>query len=418
MRFVGHLAHGARRLLGRPVRSFLLLQGTVWGVAVAVFPSAVIEGTREAARTRAGVLGADRISLAPDPTVAEGEPFVEADVSALRKGLDRAALPVKACGGARVLAVVDDDDGSPGAVVAADPGATPARGLVLARGRWLAPDDAANRCVVEARVAAWLGRERLDPGDRIRLPGREGTFEVVGVTAPRSPRLLRTNDVGFDVEHPLYKRVGRAFLLAMGIPRIADAWKRSDRVVWVPYGGGGFDWIFLRVDATHVKEAVDVAARVFAHRPRSAVIFHPLVLPLLLGKQVERFEAVKVALFLACLAMGAVVMTNLGLLTVLRRRHEIAIRRVEGATRWDVTLQLVIEGLLLTCVGIGAGWVLGMLLAALRVSVEPVTGFAWRFPWKEALLAGAVAVLAGLLASLVPALRAGRQLPVEGLTDE
>ena len=61
-------ALAVRRLLHRPVRSFLLLQGTVWGVAVAVFPSAVIEGTRQAGTFRASSLGSDRISIAPDPT--------------------------------------------------------------------------------------------------------------------------------------------------------------------------------------------------------------------------------------------------------------------------------------------------------------------------------------------------------------
>jgi putative ABC transport system permease protein len=123
-------------------------------------------------------------------------------------------------------------------------------------------------------------------------------------------------------------------------------------------------------------------------------------------------------MFLACLVMGGVVMANLGLLTVLRRSREIAIRRVEGATRRDVALQFLTEGVALTAVGAVVGVGLGMVLAALRVSLEPVTGFAWTLPVREALVAVGVALGIGALASLLPAVRAARQEPVEGLVDD
>jgi len=86
--------------------------------------------------------------------------------------------------------------------------------------------------------------------------------------------------------------------------------------------------------------------------------------------EIDRFEAVQVALFLACLAMGAVVMANLGLLTVLRRRREIGLRRALGATGRGVSLQVLGELLVVTTAGL-------LLGAALAVQVPLLGVIGW-----------------------------------------
>ncbi len=413
------LALAARRLLQRPFRSFLLLQGTVWGVAVAVFPSAVIQGTQEAARVRGAQLGADRISVVADPTAEAARPLRVEDVRVLERTLDAAAVRVPAIGGARMLSLPSapgDDPDRPAVLLAADPPVPRARGHALAAGRWLRADDTDDVCVVEGDVATWLGRASLVPGDVIDVEGR-APLRIVGVTRSRAPALRRTNDLGFDVEHPMYAKVGEGLLLALGIPRVEDDWKRSDRAIYVPLRGDEVDWIFLRAAPEQVKDAAALTTKTLIGRGLAPVTFHPLVLPFLLGGEIDRFKTVQHALFLACLTMGAVVMANLGLLAVLRRRREIAIRRVEGATRLDVALHFLFEGLLLTAVGCILGCLLAMGLAALRVALEPVTGFTWVFPWKSAAIAVAVALVIGGLASLLPAWRAAKEDPVRGLAD-
>lgn len=419
MRLAPAFSLAVRRLARRPVRSLLLLQGTVWGVAVAIFPTAVIAGTRTAAEQQGAQLGADRIAVAADPTAFEPTPLTLGDVYFIEGSLEAAGVPLIASGAVRLEALHEPDDGAPpAAVVGSTPGAPAARGLTLASGRWLTPEDGPDRCVVEADVAGWLGRPAVGPGDRIVLPGSGDELEVVGVTAARSPTLRRTNDLGFDVEHPLFDRVGRQLLFALGIPLVRDAWKRGDRVVYRPLESEEVEWVFLRVPTDRVRDAAEAVSKRFSERGRAVVTLHPLVLPFLMGSEIDRFAAVQLAMFLACLVMGGVVMANLGLLTVLRRSREIAIRRVEGATRVDIAAQFLIEGLLLTAVGCIAGAFLAMALAQLRVSLEPVTGFTWVFPWREGLLAIGVALVIGTLASLLPALRASRQAPVDGLVDE
>ena len=57
-------------------------------------------------------------------------------------------------------------------------------------------------------------------------------------------------------------------------------------------------------------------------------------------------------------------------------------------------------------------------LAEVRVALEPAVGFTWAFPWTEALIALGVAFLAGVLACVLPAMRAAAHDPVQGLADE
>ena len=417
MTLLSALALAVRPLVHRPMRTLLLLQGTIWGVAVALFPSAVIEGTRHATLTRGTVLGADRIAVATDPTAPEGGGLLQTDVARVRAAVERAGIPVLAIGGLRVLRLLGGPGGAGGALVAADSETPRARGLELAVGRWLGEDDPPDACVLEAGAAARSGDAALRPGDTLVIDGR--ILRVVGVTRPQDATRRATNELGFDVTHPMYAKLGRMLLLALGIPRLEDAWKRSDAVAYVPPAPDApLDWILLRVPPTDVKEAAGLCSDTLLSAGRAPLVLHPLVLPLLLGEEIDRFDAVRVALFLACLVMGAVVMANLGLLTVLQRGHEIAVRRVEGATRGRIAAQFVLEGVVLTSVGCVLGGVVAMGLAALRVAVEPVTGFAWIFPWGDAWVVLVVALVIGCSASLLPAWRASRMQPVQGLAEE
>ncbi len=426
MKVASTLGLALRRLRRRPIRSLLLLQGTVWGVAVAIFPSAVIQGTRDAALNQGTELGANRIAVTADPTSARDTVLRTDDMTHLRDAVEQKGFGVRALGGFKIGQRVpkpggDTDDVC--TVLASTPDGPRARGMELEKGRWLRADDDGEKCVVEARVARWLGRPSIEPGDTIRVSSRMGDLEVVGVTKARNETALTTDDLGMDLAHPLYQSVAQQFLLVMGIPLVvSDEWKRSEQCVYVPAQVAGeaavLDWIYMRVDTVNVSDAATAMRQSMVERDKTVVTLYPLVLPVVTGNEVDRFGAVNIAMFLACLAMGAVVMANLGLLNVLSRSREIAIRRVEGATRRDIASHFLIEGLLLSAIGCGLGCVFGMMLAELRAELEPVAGFTWTFPFREAAWACAVAMIIGLLAALLPAIRASKQEPVRGLADE
>ena len=207
-------------------------------------------------------------------------------------------------------------------------------------------------------------------------------------------------------------------LIHLGVPFGDDGWKRTDRCAYVLRKDSKVDWIYLRVRTEELKTAASASRSALLARGKGVVAFYPLVPSLILGREIDRFQSVNLALFLSCLLMGGVVMANVGLLAALRRAPEIAVHRVEGASRRDIATQFIVEGLVLALFGTLIGFVLACGLATLRVSLEAASGMTWTFPWKEASVTAVVAVVVGVLASALPAARAALMEPVEALTDE
>jgi hypothetical protein len=186
MRFVDDVVLALGRLRKRPVRSFLLLQGTIWGVAISLFPTAVIDGTRASVARRATDVGADRVAVTLDPTRVDPKPLTPADLEAVRARWTAAGIPAEAAAGVALSLPPRGTASAPGVPVAAllGPGdAFTARGLVLASGRAgdpAAPADAPEavlEALLAAEVAAARGGSAL--GARVVLPdGRKAV--VVG----------------------------------------------------------------------------------------------------------------------------------------------------------------------------------------------------------------------------------------------
>jgi putative ABC transport system permease protein len=124
------------------------------------------------------------------------------------------------------------------------------------------------------------------------------------------------------------------------------------------------------------------------------------------------------------LAVGAVGVMNIMLVAVTERTREIGLRKAVGATQRDLFMQLVFETVILTLgagvVGVGLGGAIIYPLQVIRDTsprmqyLMPHVTFS---PWLAA-LSFTVLVSAGVLASLVPALRAARLDPAVALREE
>jgi putative ABC transport system permease protein len=121
---------------------------------------------------------------------------------------------------------------------------------------------------------------------------------------------------------------------------------------------------------------------------------------------------------------GAVGVGNIMLIVVKERTREIGLRKALGATPASIVAMIVQESVFITAVAGYAGLVVGtLLIESIAKVVEASGGKAGFFgppevEFKTAITALVVLVIAGLLASLLPAAKAAAVNPIVALQDE
>jgi putative ABC transport system permease protein len=121
---------------------------------------------------------------------------------------------------------------------------------------------------------------------------------------------------------------------------------------------------------------------------------------------------------------GAIGVGNIMLIVVKERTREIGLRKALGATPFSIVMMIMQEALFITIVAGYAGLVLGaLLIEGIAQMLEAAGGTAGFFGAPEvefgtALAALGVLVLAGVLASLLPAAKAAAVNPIVALQDE
>jgi putative ABC transport system permease protein len=127
---------------------------------------------------------------------------------------------------------------------------------------------------------------------------------------------------------------------------------------------------------------------------------------------------------LLALFLGAFLIFNTFRTIVVERRHDLGMLRAVGATRWQITLMIVIESLIQGVIGTAIGLVLGFLMAQGMISF--IGNFSSQYHLNRGAVAlqfsipgflGAVAIglATALIAGYFPARAAGKTSPLEAL---
>ncbi|MFA5000703.1 MAG: ABC transporter permease [Candidatus Paceibacterota bacterium] len=115
------------------------------------------------------------------------------------------------------------------------------------------------------------------------------------------------------------------------------------------------------------------------------------------------------------LVVGGIGIMNMMLTTVTERTREIGLRKAIGAKRRDISLQFLIEAIILTffggLVGVILGWLISFIIASLGLLEAQVS-------WFSVILAFSVSALIGIVFGYYPARRAASLNPIEALRYE
>ena len=115
------------------------------------------------------------------------------------------------------------------------------------------------------------------------------------------------------------------------------------------------------------------------------------------------------------LLVGGIGIMNIMLASVMERTREIGIRRALGAKRRDITLQFLVETVMLSLVGGALGIVLGV---AIPVTVSHFFEMETALSVWAILLAFGISAGIGVVFGIYPARRAALMDPIEALRHE
>jgi lipoprotein-releasing system permease protein len=290
----------------------------------------------------------------------------------------------------------------------------------------------------------------LTGGVTLRLGGREEALGIVGIDPEIERRVstiedklaagslhdLETTQGGIIIGEQLAERLGLGLGDVVGATSASGA-TRSLRIVGLfkrgqSQLGPGAGYMLLReaqsllgrpfiVNRIGIRiadpQAADAAARRiearFGYKAESWQERSSDFLALLLTRNVIMYSVVSAILLVASFGIYTVVSTS-----VTDKRRDIAIMRSMGFSAADLQLIFVMEGMLLACAGVLAGWLLGFGLMQILGSLEFSVGGAVetlpldRTP-RQYLIAAGASLAAGMIAAWLPARKAARVDPVD-----
>lgn len=383
-----------RALAANRLRSALTMLGVVIGVMSVVLLVAVGTGAREEVTRGVEQLGSNLLFVVPGQLEVAAAPsasrFTTTDVERLDSqlgGLGRATGTLTS--GERVRA---EGAASFASVFGVDARYAEVLDRGLDRGVFLSDSD-----VLTGRRVTVLGSstaEELfgtaDPiGKTVAVAGLR--YRVVGVFEPLG------GSFGVDRDRQLVIPITAAQRL-LGTRRVDTI------VVKAPDSGDVAD-LAVRVEEI-LGERID---------PETFSVLTQDQILGVVGELLTQLTAVLAAIAGISLLVGGIGVSNIMLVSVSERTPEIGLRKALGARTRDLTVQFLLEAVLLCGLGGVVGIAAGLGLSRLAAALTPVPAVV---TWWSVALAFGTSLLVGIAFGVLPARRAGRLDPVVALRRE
>jgi putative ABC transport system permease protein len=405
-----------RAILANKLRSFLTMFGIAWGVGSLLVLVGLGEGFRSGQHRQLATFGNDVVmmwngtipALANQHTGMRPYQFTPGDEAALR------TLPqLRAVTGflnRNDLYEVSAYANSSGQVMGVEPNYAEVRFVPIAEGRFIDQSDLSERrrvVVLGSKSATLLFPGHPMVGETINI--NDVTFTVIG----RVDSISRGNNDSDNSKVYIPLTIMQELFAMKGDNVARDA---LSSIQYQPATKG---------DTT---AAVPAVHRVIAQRhgfdPSLKDAFEEwdtIQQEHMIGAIFNAMDIFLGGVGIVTLALGAVGIINIMLVSVTERTREIGLLKAIGATKRSILAQFFWEGLLLTAVSgligiaVSAGgmWVLQVLLTGKVPGFDPPR----LVPWSAALALVSL-VLCGVVAGLYPASKAAAMDPIEALRRE
>jgi ABC-type antimicrobial peptide transport system, permease component len=386
-------------ILAHRLRSSLTALGILIGIAAVVLLTSIGEGIHRFVLAEFTQFGTHLIAVVPGKaatfgisgaTISNVRPLSLADAEALeRLASIMAAVPVVQGN----VQVELDHKARRAMVFGVGPQMPEVWKMKVRVGRFLPREDyrvARPFAVLGAKVRDELFGRQNPLGQRIRVGGDR--YRVIGVMEPKG-RML-----GFDLDDTVYIPTGKAM----------ELFNRQS---------------LMEIDLLY--KAGAVIDQVTADIKQLLIARHGHEDFTLITQQqmLDTLDSVLNVLTLAVGALGGIslLVGGVGILTIMtiavsERVSEIGLLRAIGAERSHIVRFFLSEAMVLGGLGGAAGVVVGIVLVQLLETLVPALPV--KLAWSYLALAFALSLLIGLLAGVIPAMRAANLEPLEALRAE
>ena len=274
-------------------------------------------------------------------------------------------------------------------------------------GRWLNDVDNLQErkvCVIGKRVYENLFPEGGDPcGKQLRIDG--SYYTVIGVDWKEAGGININGSAADAVTIPL-NQARKAYNLGNTIQMLCFTAKEG---------------ITMSDITPRVREVI---ARRHYIEPTDEQAMFLMNTQLIFGIIDNLFKGVNFLIWLiglGTLLAGVIGVSNIMMVSVKERTTEIGIRRAIGATPRQILGQIISESIVLTLVAGMLGIVISVVIlygVELAMTQDGILKAAFQVPFWTAMLAALLLTVLGVVAGLMPALRAMQIKPVDAMRDE